>query len=134
LKQKVSTRQLVLAAAWEDAMVFALALVGQDVDTIKVQWAPSELHDDLMAMQGAVWKARTGVPMDQIYQDLGYAPEEIATWDLPPEAYKVAVPQLWASAAAVVAPSEIAMADGTPDPAAAVPDGSAPPGKAPPPK
>ena len=107
LRAKVKNQQLSFAAAWEEALTFALALSGVIADDVQVTWQPSEAVDDQQGMMAAVWQARTGVPIVEIYRSLGYSEETIDSWDLPPEAYKAATPELWAGAAAIVAPGEV---------------------------
>jgi len=104
LHEKIKTRMLTLTAAYQDKLSFALSLSGITIppDGISIQWRSLDLADDKDAMNNAEVKLRCGVPIYQVYLDLGYSPAEVDAWDLPPEAKHATPPQLWASSAAAV--------------------------------
>ncbi len=85
LVRRAEERQLVFGQAWQD--VFALAYrINQafgpslpDVadPTIAVTWADANVRNELAEAQTAESHQRLGVPVEQLWRELGYTPEQI---------------------------------------------------------
>ena len=98
LAQKISTRELSFASTWSDAFTFALQIQNITADKVIVEWVPSGPTDDLNAVSGvpmAVWKMRLGVPVRQVFRDMGYTDSQIDSWQIRPEDEFATPPQLW---------------------------------------
>lgn len=63
-----------------DALVYALALEGVDVESVTVTWAPLDTNDDLGKWQAAKAKLDAGVPLRQVLIEAGYGEELVDEW------------------------------------------------------
>lgn len=91
LLSKVEERQTLFGNAWEDTMKMALklssmfggqALPDGEIDTV---WAPAAVRNEAAEIQIAEGKKRLGVPTDEILQEIGYTPQQIANMQTSPE-------------------------------------------------
>lgn len=99
LKKKAADRRVLFGNAWEDVMVMARTLT--NVNTREnmnegvifiTQWAHSESLDELKQ------KLELGVPLETIWAEMGYSPEQIAAMKRAPE-YRLKLEKLlWETA------------------------------------
>ncbi len=80
MNSKVETRQLGVGATHRNAFMFALNLLGHEVERVKVTWRPIEVVTDLVGWQAINEKQLAGVPAEVTLIEAGYLPEEVAPW------------------------------------------------------
>jgi hypothetical protein len=82
LLHKVGLRQLFFGEVWKNATVFALDLLGFDVDpeTVQVTWKPASLTDEKEPWETFGLKKTMGVPVRQILMEAGYTADQCDTW------------------------------------------------------
>lgn len=77
---KVEARQAAYDAVWEDALTFALELLGfTDVD-VKVSWKPAEQATGYEEWSVVDAKIRAGVPQRQALIEAGYTEDQVDEW------------------------------------------------------
>lgn len=80
LVAKVRRRQLSFGASWEEAMRLALAVQGGAVPagaaSMETVWADPETRSLGQAADAALKRKEVGVPVQQLWADLGYSPVE----------------------------------------------------------
>lgn len=98
LVAKAKKCQRVWGQAWEDALHLASRvedaygagpLIPDDA-TLEVQWADPHTRNDLAQAQMAQIHSALGVPNEQVWQQLGYSPEQIAEFQAAANAAKAA--------------------------------------------
>lgn len=85
LVARATKRQRVFGQAWEDALKMAIKVanafgpfnLAEDA-SIEIVWADAETRNETAVAQTAEAHKRLGVPDEQIWQMLGYTPEQIA--------------------------------------------------------
>lgn len=79
---KVIDRQVAFGDVWADAMQFALNAASVSGDTMGIQplWAPAASRSEQEALTIAVQKKAIGIPDEQIWTELGYTADEIASF------------------------------------------------------
>lgn len=79
LMAKVEKRQASYGATWEDAMEFAVSLPSGDTEGIDLTtvWADASSISDKERAEEMVLKQTLGVPIQQLWKELGYTKEEI---------------------------------------------------------
>lgn len=87
LVNKVRNRQGELGNGWEDCMRIGVRLANTfgagDLDEmalIYAKWEPAEARDEGAQLDAAVKKQDLGVPVEQVWAELGYSQEKIAQW------------------------------------------------------
>jgi len=80
MNSKAETRQLGVGATHRNAFTFALNLLGQEVERVKITWRPLEVVTDLAGWQAINEKQLAGVPAEVTLIEAGYLPEEVAPW------------------------------------------------------
>lgn len=87
LINKVRNRQGEIGNAWEDCMSIARRLAntfgrgGLDEQAlIYTKWEPAEARDETAELAQATQKMQLQVPVEQIWTELGYSQEKIASW------------------------------------------------------
>lgn len=82
LNKKVIDRQERFSVTWEEILIFALSLMGIEVDAIDIQWSPAETIDDLTGWQTIALKTAAGVPDRQALLEAGYARTQLDAWGI----------------------------------------------------
>lgn len=79
LMAKVKDRQDSFGAVWEDAMEFAVSFPGGQSDTVDLvcEWIDKTSISDKEKAEEMVLKQTLGVPMQQLWSELGYTPDQI---------------------------------------------------------
>ena len=80
---KVRDRQTAFGATLADAMTFALRIdgaLGADAGAVVPVWQAAETRSDLEQLQQAALRKSLGIPDEQIWSELGYSQQEIATF------------------------------------------------------
>jgi hypothetical protein len=82
LLHKVARRMLMFGQVWKDSIIFALELLGFDVDpeSIQVTWKPASLTDEKEPWETNGLKKMMGVPVRQILMESGYTADQCDTW------------------------------------------------------
>lgn len=83
LVEKIKDRQTWFGEEWRDALSFALRVVGVEVASVLVEWYQPTIANDNDSWDVAAKKHSLGVPMDVIWQEAGYRPEQYDTWTEP---------------------------------------------------
>ncbi len=79
LTSKVVDRQIAFGNVWEDVMRLCLEIEGQSDVELETKWrdtGPRSVTEDIA---NGVQKQALGIPNKQIWAELGYSPEQIAT-------------------------------------------------------
>lgn len=77
---KVENRQDAYDAVWEDALEFALSLLGFHDTKVSVSWKPAEQATDFEAWSVVDSKIRAGVPQKQALIETGYTEDQVTEW------------------------------------------------------
>lgn len=80
LTSKCRRKMLCFSDPWEEAMALALRAEGRDDATgaaCEVQWSDPEIRTLGELVDAAVKKRTIGVPLEQIWLELGYTPEQV---------------------------------------------------------
>lgn len=83
---KVDNRKLSFSQTWQDAIEFALKILGFADPSVEITWAPSETSDSLADWETAQAKQNAGVPVEQTLKENGYTDEQVSAWDQDGEA------------------------------------------------
>lgn len=97
--RKLTDRMGTLGNSWEDVETFCLEAEGEAVgdDQLTTVWEPAELRSDTEFWTNAQLKIAAGVPEEQIWEEGGYTPEQIAAFTAKAEADKAAEQEQMAS-------------------------------------
>lgn len=76
--KKVTRLCLNFGAVWAKVMKFALMIEGQSTGNLTTQWAPPETQDEVELLTSLEAKQRLSVPVEVLWEEMGYAKEDIA--------------------------------------------------------
>lgn len=110
LIMKCGARKRVMTPTGESFVEFLLSIMGVRGIVVHVQWEQSQMVNDLQGWQVLTGKLALGVPFEQVMQEAGYTPAQIAQWDPPSTGLtsKVAMALQIAQAAQALAASVVA--------------------------
>ena len=76
---KLRDRQVAFGDGWKRAMQLALTISGQSESAMRIApvWESPEPRSELEGLQNAQLKQNVQVPMQQIWKELGYTPDQI---------------------------------------------------------
>lgn len=77
---KVEARQAAYDAVWEDALTFALELLGYNEAEVKVSWKPADQATGYEEWSVVDAKIRAGVPQRQALIEAGYTEDQVDEW------------------------------------------------------
>jgi hypothetical protein len=83
LIKKCAARKRVMTPTIESFVEFLMSIMGHRDVVVHVQWAQSQMIDDLPGWQVLAGKVAIGVPYDQVMQEAGYTSSQIAGWPAP---------------------------------------------------
>jgi hypothetical protein len=83
LIKKCGARKRVMTPTTESFVEFLFSILGYSDVAVHVQWAQSQMIDDLPGWQVLTGKLADGVPFNQVMQEAGYTPAQIAEWPKP---------------------------------------------------
>jgi hypothetical protein len=79
LIQKIKTRETAFGSTWEDALEFAMRILGYDV-TVSVKWESPFTERGKSAWEAVVEQQKAGVPIRQTLLEAGYTEAEVTGW------------------------------------------------------
>lgn len=77
---KADKHQARYDATLRDCLAYAMALLGERVAGVVVNWAPTQTVDDQADVTLAKSRQEAGVPLERTLVDLGYAEEDVKKW------------------------------------------------------
>lgn len=83
LIKKCGARKRVMTPTIEAFVEFLFSILGFSGVVVHIQWAQSQMIDDLAGWQVLTGKLATGVPFTQVMQEAGYTLAQIASWPTP---------------------------------------------------
>lgn len=83
LIKKCGARKRVMTPTGESFVEFLFSILGVSDVVVHIQWAQSQMIDDLAGWQVLTGKLADGVPFDQVMQEAGYTASQIAGWPRP---------------------------------------------------
>lgn len=83
LIKKCGARKRVMTPTIEAFVEFLFSILGHDDVVVHVQWAQSQMIDDLAGWQVLTGKLAAGIPFTQVMQEAGYTLAQIASWPTP---------------------------------------------------
>lgn len=83
LAEKIGDRQTWFGDEWRDLLTFAMAVAGNPVSTVDVQWQPVQVASDEDDWRTIRLKLLSGVPFRHAMIEAGYRPEIVDSWPTP---------------------------------------------------
>lgn len=86
LVSRAEDRQVTFGNAWEDAMMLAIRLSNtfggtalDEEQMLTTLWAQAEIRNEQVEMQNLKVKSELGIPQEQVWREMGYNDDQIAT-------------------------------------------------------
>lgn len=82
LVNRAEMRKLLEGTTWVDVYTFALELLGHEGAVVTISWKSSATSPGAEEWDLAIKKLELGVPREVVLSELGYKPDDIATWNI----------------------------------------------------